>query len=56
MPTESLPTPVGDGAETPRSYIDALLRKAAPDVSRRLAASAANLNDAGSAGFGETGR
>ena len=37
MPIELLRTSVSDGTETPGSYIDALLRKAAPDVRRRLA-------------------
>ena len=36
MPTEPLPTSLGDGAETPDSYMETLLRQAAPDVTRRL--------------------
>jgi acetyl esterase/lipase len=38
MPIEPLPTPLGDQAETAGSYIAALMRQAAPDVSRRLEA------------------
>lgn len=38
MSIEPRTTSPGDGAETPEPYIGALLRKAAPDVSRRLGA------------------
>src|SRR3984885_12661099 len=36
MPTEPLPTSLGDGAETPASYMEPLPPQAAPDGPRRL--------------------
>jgi acetyl esterase/lipase len=38
VPIEPLPTSSRDGAETPDSYMETLLRQAAPDVTRRLEA------------------